>query len=354
VTIEDPVEYRMPGITQVAVSSRTGLRFATGLRSILRQDPDVIMVGEIRDLETAEVAFQAAQTGHLVLSTLHTNDAPSAMSRLVQMGLPAYVVASSLLGAISQRLVRRLCECRRGRPSGEPPQSTGCEKCRYQGFRGRLGVFELMLVNGQLRSALVSAGSDDVIRSAAAESGMRTLWGDAMLKVQRGLTTIQEVARVVPPDETASEELIRRIPGTDTAPHPVVVDAPATILVVDDDRLTRRLIRSLLEEARLRVIEASDGHEALAAVYRERPDLVLTDRTMPGLDGFELLRKLRADLSTCQIPVLMLTASGDASSEVEALELGADDYIAKPLDRDRLLGRVRRSLLRAGGGRTLH
>jgi DNA-binding response OmpR family regulator len=173
-----------------------------------------------------------------------------------------------------------------------------------------------------------------------------------MLKVERGLTTLEEVGRVVPPDDDESDAQLARLAIAPRVADPPP-EAPSTVLVVDDDQLTRRLIRLALEGARLRVIEAQDGEQALAAVYRERPDLVLTDRAMPGLDGFELLRKLRADLSTCQIPVMLLTASGDTSSEVEALELGADDYIAKPLDRDRLVGRVRRALLRSGGIRPL-
>jgi len=343
VTVEDPVEYRLAGASQVAVSPRAGLTFAAGLRSILRQDPDVIMVGEIRDLETAEVAFQAAQTGHLVLSTLHTNDAPSAMTRLVQMGLPAYVVASSLIAAVSQRLVRRLCSCHAVQPDGTA-SPVGCERCRYQGYQGRLAVFELMPVSRGLRTALANCLDDDSLRREAAAAGMRTLWSDGMMKVEAGLTTLDEIARVIPPDEDET-----RLPQPSPLPSASTPesDAASRVLVVDDDRLTRNLIRMTLEKSRIDVIEATDGGEALAAVYKHRPDLVLTDLSMPGLDGFDLLRKLRADLSTCQIPVVMLTASGDSRSEVEALELGADDYIAKPLDRERLVGRVRRALLRA-------
>jgi type IV pilus assembly protein PilB len=349
VTVEDPVEYRLDGVSQVAVSPRAGLTFAAGLRSILRQDPDVIMVGEIRDLETAEVAFQAAQTGHLVLSTLHTNDAPSAVTRLVQMGLPAYVVASSLVAAVSQRLVRRLCACRSLNPDGTA-SPTGCERCRYQGYQGRLGVFELMPMTRGLRQALAASPDDDAIRREAAAAGMRTLWADAMLKVGAGLTTLEEIARVVPPDDEVS---LPPPAEPAAAPAPPDTEAPPRVLVVDDDRLTRNLVRLTLEKAHVEVIEATDGSQALAAVYKSRPDLVLTDMAMPGLDGFGLLRKLRADLSTCQIPVVMLTASGDSGDEVKALELGADDYITKPLDRDRLLGRVRRALLRAGTPRSL-
>jgi type IV pilus assembly protein PilB len=185
VTIEDPVEYRFAGVSQVAVSEKAGLTFAAGLRSILRQDPDVIMVGEIRDLETAQVAFQAAQTGHLVLSTLHTNDAPSAATRLVDIGIPAYAAASSVIAVVAQRLVRTLCECKAVQPDGTA-KPRGCEKCRFGGFRGRTAVYELMRLTPRVRSVLLGQGTDDAVRRAALASGMTTLFMDGERKVARG------------------------------------------------------------------------------------------------------------------------------------------------------------------------
>jgi type IV pilus assembly protein PilB len=199
VTIEDPIEYRLPGVTQVAVADKAGLTFATGLRSILRQDPDIVMVGEIRDPETAKIAFQAAQTGHLVLATLHTNDAASAVTRLLEMGVPAYLVASSVIGVQAQRLVRRFCVCR---TSGQPDPHAGCDACHSTGLRGRSGIFELLRVTPKVRGVLLSGGSDDDIRAAAVASGMRTMFEDGRIKVQRGLTSMVEVLRVaLPPDE---------------------------------------------------------------------------------------------------------------------------------------------------------
>lgn len=200
VTIEDPVEYRLAGINQVAVNDKAGMTFAAGLRSILRQDPDIVMVGEIRDAETAEVAFQAAQTGHLVLSTLHTNDAPSAITRLIDMGVPAYMVASAVIGVQAQRLVRRLCSCTTVAEDGEA-RSVGCDNCRNTGYRGRVAVYETMAVASRLRRVISGKGSDDDLRDAARALGMRTLFEDGLRKVARGLTTREEVLRVAPPPE---------------------------------------------------------------------------------------------------------------------------------------------------------
>jgi type II secretion system protein E len=216
ITIEDPVEYQVPGISQIHVRSHIGLTFANGLRSIVRQDPDVIMVGEIRDHETAEIAIHAALTGHLVFSTLHTNDAPGAITRLLDMEVEPYLVASSLLGAIAQRLVRRVCaNC--SQPymprlemlevlgigpddwSGDPPfrHGRGCDKCQNTGFKGRQGLYELFLVDEPIRRLTVNrAGSNEMKAYAVANQGMRTLFGDGKLAVLSGRTTPEEVLRV--------------------------------------------------------------------------------------------------------------------------------------------------------------
>jgi type IV pilus assembly protein PilB len=345
VTVEDPVEYRLAGVNQVAVSERAGLTFAAGLRSILRQDPDVVMVGEIRDIETAQVAFQAAQTGHLVLSTLHTNDAPSAVTRLVEMGIPAYVVASSLVAVLAQRLVRRLCVCKTSNPDGTATPK-GCEICRFSGFKGRMGVYELMRLTPRVRSVLLARASDDVVRRAAQASGMRTMFADGARKSQRGLTVLDEVARVVPPDDPddSGETEARELPESLSAEATEL--RPSRILVVDDDPALREVIGDTLKAEGYDVITAVDGEEALASVHRDHPDLVLTDLQMPVLDGLELLKRMRKDLSTCQIPVVFLTVLENLDSEARALDLGADDYVSKPAHRVKLLSRVRRALYR--------
>ena len=211
ITIEDPVEYQLFGVNQIHVKPQIGLTFANGLRSIVRQDPDVIMVGEIRDAETAEIAIQAALTGHLVFSTLHTNDAAGAVSRLLEMGVEDYLLASSLLGVLAQRLVRKVCEkCRRSAEitptlqrelggDGTPAQvyeGTGCEDCAQTGYRGRSGIFELLLVNEVIRPLILKRSSADMIKDAGVQQGMRTLREDGWHKVRTGVTTVAEVVRV--------------------------------------------------------------------------------------------------------------------------------------------------------------
>ncbi|HYY06669.1 MAG TPA: type II secretion system ATPase GspE [Candidatus Limnocylindria bacterium] len=216
ITIEDPVEYQLFGVNQIHVKPQIGLTFANGLRSIVRQDPDVIMVGEIRDAETAEIAIQAALTGHLVFSTLHTNDAAGAVSRLLEMGVEDYLLASSLLGVLAQRLVRRVCEkCRQpaelttevlheiGGESGEHVQvfdGQGCEECARTGYRGRSGIFELLQVTDAIRQLILKRSSADIIRDAAIRQGMRTLREDGLAKAAAGITTIEEVLRVTQED----------------------------------------------------------------------------------------------------------------------------------------------------------
>jgi general secretion pathway protein E len=216
ITIEDPIEYQMEGINQIHVNAQIGLTFGAGLRHIVRQDPDVIMVGEIRDLETAEIAIRAALTGHLVFSTLHTNDAPSAIARLIDMGAEDYLIASSLLGVLAQRLVRVICpHCktetfpvsemleqigfRHGAPqtgSNRFYEGRGCEQCGNTGFIGRVGIYELMLVNDDIRKLMVGKADSNEIRKKALENGMRCLRDDGWLKVRQGMTSISEVLRV--------------------------------------------------------------------------------------------------------------------------------------------------------------
>jgi general secretion pathway protein E len=224
ITVEDPVEYQLKGVGQIQVNPRIGLTFASGLRSILRQDPDVIMVGEIRDVETAEIAIQASLTGHLVLSTLHTNDASSAIVRLVDMGIEPFLVASSLMGVLAQRLVRVICShCRESYepsqnektyfsdspPLNQPPwqafllhRGKGCERCNGMGYLGRTGIFELLAVDDTIRHMVAEKADSVVIKNAAVSKGMKTLRTDGFKKVLDGVTTIEEVLRVTQKDIT--------------------------------------------------------------------------------------------------------------------------------------------------------
>ena len=212
VTVEDPVEYKLEGINQVQVNVKAGLTFASCLRSMLRQDPNIIMVGEIRDQETAEIALQAAQTGHLVLSTLHTNDSVAAVTRLLDLGVPAFLIASSVRAILAQRLVRKLCKCAEPVPNAAMVLSlnpnyadvqrifrpVGCSECDHTGYRGRVGVYELLLMDDALRSAIRAGDRDDQLRAMVRSRGMRFMQEDAVAKVSRGLTTVDEIQRVVP------------------------------------------------------------------------------------------------------------------------------------------------------------
>jgi type IV pilus assembly protein PilB len=209
VTVENPVEYRLPGITQVQIRPVAGLTFASALRSILRQDPDVILIGEIRDLETAEIAVSAALTGHLVLSTMHTNDAAGAVSRLVNIGIPPFLVASALLGAVAQRLVRTICpRCREPHDPDAEEQSVigdgsqlyrgrGCHYCHQTGYHGRKAVYEILPISQTVRRMVVEGRSDTHVKEQAVKEGMRTLHWNAVEEVRRGVTTVDELMRVV-------------------------------------------------------------------------------------------------------------------------------------------------------------
>jgi type IV pilus assembly protein PilB len=217
VTVEDPVEYKLAGIVQVQVNEKAGLNFASALRSILRQDPDVILVGEIRDKETASIAVQASLTGHLVLSTLHTNDAPGAITRLNEMGVEPFLTGSAVSAVLAQRLARKLCthccemytpttdEMIKARVSPEVAAAAdgvvfyrkkGCPRCGQTGYKGRIGVYQLLVMSENLESLAASKASREDLERAAIEEGMRTLWDDGLAKVAAGLTSLEELARV--------------------------------------------------------------------------------------------------------------------------------------------------------------
>jgi len=217
ITVEDPVEYRLAGINQVQINQRAGLTFATALRSILRSDPDVVMVGEIRDAETAKISIEAALTGHLVLSTLHTNDAPGALTRLNEMGVEPFLTGSAVTGVLAQRLARKLCThcCEMYQPSVDELikvrvspdvaasadgmvfyRKKGCPRCGQTGYKGRIGVYQLLTMTEQLETLAAEKASREEIERAAMEEGMRTLWDDGLAKVAAGLTSVEELARI--------------------------------------------------------------------------------------------------------------------------------------------------------------
>jgi type IV pilus assembly protein PilB len=229
ITAEDPVEYYLPGINQVEVKHAIGLDFARIIRAMLRQAPNIILVGEMRDTETASMGIQASLTGHLVFSTLHTNDAPSAVTRMVDMGVPNYLVASSVIAVMAQRLVRTNCSrCKKRftppksvlEESGVPPEllkqaeftkGAGCTYCNKSGYRGRLGIYELMLVTGKIRELMFASAPSLEIRKAAISQGMSTLYADGMRKVMRGITTFEEVNRVAKRTEQDTEAMLHMV-----------------------------------------------------------------------------------------------------------------------------------------------
>lgn len=383
VTVEDPVEFDIPGINQVQINPKAGITFAAGLRSILRQDPDIVMVGEIRDSETASIAFQAAQTGHLVLSTLHTNDTPSAVTRLLDMGVEGFIIADSLLCVIGQRLVRGICpKCKVVDPLSpkiveqmapfykmDPHQKfwkgLGCEACQFTGYVGRLGIFEVLTITPAIREILDKNVSGVQIRKVAESEGFTVLSKDGLSKALRGLTTIEEVLRVAPPEledaddraaafavplsqargATAAAALPETEPE-DRSPQLAKMEKKPKILIVDDNVVILKVLRTILESNNFEVVSAINGNEGFKAAHVEKPDLIITDYLMPGLDGKEMIQKLKGQLSTRYIPIIMLTSKDEVDSEVEIIDAGADDYLVKPANPKRLVARIKRLLSR--------
>ncbi len=351
-TVEDPIEYELPGITQTQVETKQGMTFAGALRAMLRQDPDVILVGEIRDKETAVTAAQAAMTGHLVLATVHANDAVSAVTRLADMGLQHSTIAQTLRGAIAQRLLRRVCsacaEPVRGQLTPDEQRLTerhgiepvvravGCPECGFTGYRGRLPVNEVLTVQPRFQAAIEQRKGWSALTRVAEQGGMRSIHDVGLEWVVQGKTTLVEVERVL--GQSLDEEEETEETG------------PPRILLVDDDPEARLIIRTILERDGCEVEEAEDGHLALDRLKGD-PDysLVVLDLQMPGLSGHEVLDHIRGSVDTAALPVLVRTGTGSDKIEAELLEAGADDYVEKSVDAERFLARVhavlRRSLL---------
>ena len=392
VTVEDPVEYRLgANIVQVQVNEKAGLTFASALRSILRQDPDVVLIGEIRDKETAQIALQASLTGHLVLSTLHTNDAPNAVTRLVDIGMEAYKIAPALRGVVAQRLMRRLCpSCRvpmnedisdrlqRFIPAGAALFSAvGCNECSMTGYRGRFSIVEVLTMNPELERRISEGAAAEKIAEAARAAGMRSLFASGLRHVLAGESTVEELLRVTEPphedtEKTSEPAPRKRAPGarttspvaaprTEAAAAPVsfelamdLLDEPAQIdgvsgqgkgqgacvLLVEDEEQLRRVMKDLLQREGYTVADARDGIQALDEVDRHAPDVIILDLNLPGLDGYGVLAQLRSRPATKEIPVMVLTAKGDEDNEVRVFELGADDFVTKPFRARSLTARL--------------
>ena len=409
VTLEDPVEIQVPGITQVQVSEKQGLTFARGLRSILRQDPDIVLVGEVRDAETAELALKASLTGHLVLTTLHTNDAVAAVTRLVDMGVEPFLVASSLTLVVAQRLVRRPCRACAGpyTPSprtlallglaeqdladARPTRGKGCAECAGTGYRGRLGVFEVLPVTATLRQVLLTTPTEAAVGAAARANGMMTLRAAALAAAHRGETTYEEVLRATTVDTVSgvrcpscsralADDMVccpydgtavnrgrcaacdrhldsdwrtcpfcrAEIPHDRAAPDD---ERPPRVLVVDDAAVGGFVQAALTGTAD--VVVALSAETGLALVGAEDFDAVLVGNGLGDLSGIELIRLLRADPRTLTTPLALFTGEGSAEVEHAAQRAGADAYLAKPMEplllEERVLTLVRDGRRRAGG-----
>jgi type II secretory ATPase GspE/PulE/Tfp pilus assembly ATPase PilB-like protein/ActR/RegA family two-component response regulator len=409
VTVEDPVEYRLgKNIVQVQTNEKTGLTFAAALRSILRQDPDIVLVGEIRDIETAQVAVQASLTGHLVLSTLHTNDAPNTVTRLVDMGLEAFKIGAALRGIIAQRLMRKICSsCREKLALSEIPErlrkwipegatlwkAVGCGQCTQTGYRGRFSVVEILTMTPEMERLVGNNANADEIGKAARAAGMRTLFECGLQHLLDGHTSVDELLRVtdVPQpaegagaktkgkskdkskgrasaaaasagaepatdhettDEPNDDELFAGLELVDepgSSPEPAIAGTRATILLVEDEDSLRRVMKDLLEREGYVICEARDGAEAMEQVDRHNPDLVLLDLNLPNVDGYTVLERLRAHPRTEHLPVIILSARGDEDNEVKVLRLGATDFLTKPFRPRALAARLEATLARVRG-----
>jgi type IV pilus assembly protein PilB len=381
VTLEDPVEMQVTGITQVQVNERTGMTFSRGLRAVLRQDPDVVLVGEVRDAETAKLALEASMTGHMVMTTLHTNSAPGAITRLVEMGIEPFLVGSSLSLVVAQRLIRRVCEScatsyqppartmatlglsAQDIEAASPMRGTGCAECGGTGYHGRVGIFELLPVTAALRAVLMSDPTEGAIRDAALKSGMQTLRASALSKAHAGLTTYEEILRVTQVDAVDGlhcaacggavvEGMVacpwcasaiaddrcskcsttldgawkvcpwcrEPIPGR-AAISIKAQDAEAPqlprLLLVDADTEIQSYVAATLAGS-IEVKTVTTASDAQELLSTESFDGALVDSRLPDLNGLELIRLIRSEAHTAALPIMLfLGDTGEAGEDGE-------------------------------------
>ena len=377
ITVEDPIEYRIPGINQIQVNEAIGMTFAKTLRSILRQDPDVILVGEVRDADTARIAFQAAQTGHLVLSTLHTNDAPSALARLLGIGLDEYTIASSLEGVLAQRLARKICSHCIDTPDNTwidrfseyleayqiPKEALrygkGCNHCRGVGLSGQMGVFSYLNISDVVGEKIREKASVNEIVVQARTDGFRTIEEEGVRLVREGLTTLEEVKPyleggdhlthwrdakrvrvVVPADVTQEASPIVNTVTTQTSQQ----FEKCRVLLIEDDCDMREILAMVLQKEMYEVFEAENGQQGLELLFEKKPSVVLCDLMMPQMDGREFLKRVRANPGSRNVPVIILTAVDSDDNEVDLLDLGATDFVSKTDATNVMLSRVRNAI----------
>ena len=324
------------------------------------------MVGEIRDQETATIACQAAQTGHMVFSTLHTNDAPAAVTRLIDLGIEEFLISNSLMMVVGQRLVRVICkECKVPNPLtpdivaqlssfiGERDDVTfwkgaGCEACDYTGYSGRLALFEVLKITPDIKDALSAHCNALTLKRRAEKHGFRSLFMDGIDKAVQGLTTIEEVFRVAPPelDEGTEQfeipEVLIEVERIEQDRSPLTIVKAKKILVVDDDKVSLNFVTNVLESESINVVTLEDNDKALKFVLEEKPEVVIVSLGSAAIDGLGLIAKIRQNLATRYIPLIALAEKEGGDVEVQGLEAGADHCLSKPVNSRRLLAVLNR------------
>lgn len=374
-TIEDPVEYRFEHINQIQVNTAANVTFASVLRAVLRQDPDIVMVGEVRDGETVKIVLQAAQTGHLVLSTAHTNDAPSAVTRLLELGADPYVLASALRGILAQRLVRVLCE-----ECASPVQESelknyerllkrydvdpsalrygkGCTHCLYSGYRGRRGVYSFFEITEEIADLIHEAASMEEIVEVAKQGSYQPLDEAAIELLRSGVTSYEEVRPYLSTEEERAKHEKRSQAHMPVPEVRIMVDRKgmihtgehhesgrAKVLIIDDNQSVRKMIGTLLKREMVEVSEAENGLKGMEQVYQSSPDLILCDIQMPEMDGKAFLSKMKGAERTRDIPIIMLTVDDCDENEAEFLGMGAREFLSKRGSPLVLVSRIRRVL----------
>ena len=350
-TIEDPIEYRFQGVNQIQVNEKRGISFPAALRSVLRQDPDVIMVGEIRDEETLKIALNASQTGHLVISTVHTNDAPSAITRLLNLEADPMTLSGCLIGVLAQRLVRKLCpDCIRPLTEVEVAEhreiiehynlsrlrsANGCERCGHTGYNGRMGIYSYLEINSEIASLIKSNGSQFDIARASAKYGFKTIEEESIRILNEGLTSIEEVRGYLDMStnsamyEVQEEELAISFDDTEKPFKPATIAKKPTIVIVDDNISVRKILERTLGDTVNIMGIGADGVQGYELVKRFKPDILLSDLSMPNMDGHELLVKVKNNPECANVKVAILTIEDDANTQKMLMDRGASLFVSK-------------------------